>query len=233
MLKKLLAVCTCIPMLLIADNNQEPDLKKLSETFGNLIGRSLKGPGFSFDMESLITGIRNGADGKPAPLTDEEYEKGMAQVQERLLTHMADENLKIAENFLKANANQPDVRSLEDGKLQFKIVKSGTGEVVPAGGSPEINFTGKLADGEVFSSSEDMGPITLDLSKTIPGFSKGIVGMKEGEKRILYIHPDLAYGKQGPLPANSLLIFEVEVLKANAPKEDAGKAAQQVYENAH
>jgi len=156
----------------------------------------------------------------------------MAAVQERLINHMAEENLKTAEAFLKKNGTEPDVRSLENGKLQYKIVKNGSGEVVPAGGSPEINFTGKLADGEVFSSSEEMGPITIDLSKTVPGFSKGIAGMKEGEKRILYIHPDLAYGTQGQLPPNSLLIFEVDVLKATAPK-DKDYDAKQVYENAH
>ena len=232
MLKTLLAFCVCLPLLLVADTTQEPDLKKLSETFGNLIGRSLKGPGFSFDMDSLIQGIKNGADGKPAPLTDQEYEQGMAAVQEKLISHLADENLKAANEFLAKNAKEPDVRSLENGKLQFKIVKNGSGEVVPAGGAPEINFTGKLADGEVFTSSEEMGPITIDLSKTVPGFSKGIAGMKEGEKRTLFIHPDLAYGTQGQLPPNSLLIFDVEVLKATSPKE-AENAASQVYENAH
>ncbi len=232
MLKSLLAFCICIPLLLAADTTQEPDLKKLSETFGNLIGRSLKGPGFSFDLDSLIQGIKNGADGKPAPLTDEQYEQGMAAVQEKLINHMAEENLKTAEDFLKKNGKEADVRSLENGKLQYKIIKNGSGEVVPVGGSPEINFTGKLADGEVFSSSEDMGPITIDLSKTVPGFSKGIAGMKEGEKRVLYIHPDLAYGTQGQLPPNSLLIFEVDVLKATTPK-DKDYDTNQVYENAH
>ena len=39
--------------------------------------------------------------------------------------------------------------------------------------------------------------------------------MKEGEKRVIYIHPDLAYGTYGSLPPNSLLIFEIEVVKAN------------------
>ena len=232
MLKTILAFCVCLPLLLVADTAPEPDLKKLSETFGNLIGRSLKGPGFSFDMDSLIQGIKNGADGKPAPLTDQEYELGMAAVQEKLISHLAEENLKAANEFLAKNAKEPDVRSLENGKLQFKIIKNGSGEVVPAGGTPEINFTGKLADGEVFTSSDEMGPITIDLSKTVPGFSKGIAGMKEGEKRTLFIHPDLAYGTQGQLPPNSLLIFDVEVLKATSPKE-AENAASQVYENAH
>ena len=56
----------------------------------------------------------------------------------------------------------------------------------------------------------------LPIKQSIPGFAKGLVGMKEGEKRILYIHPELAYGLAGHLPPNSLLIFEVEIVKAHA-----------------
>ena len=54
----------------------------------------------------------------------------------------------------------------------------------------------------------------------IPGLKSGIIGMKEGEKRTIYIHPDRAYGTQGYLPPNSLLTFEIELIKANAPEAD-------------
>ena len=43
--------------------------------------------------------------------------------------------------------------------------------------------------------------------------------MKEGEKRKLFVHPDLGYGTQGQLPPNALLIFEVEIVKADAPSQ--------------
>ena len=43
--------------------------------------------------------------------------------------------------------------------------------------------------------------------------------MKEGEKRTIYIHPELGYGTSGYLPPNSLLVFEIEVVKANATPE--------------
>jgi peptidylprolyl isomerase len=228
MLRLFLLALTCLPLVLFADEVKEPDLKKLSETFGNLIGRSLKGPGFSFDMESLITGIRNGAAGKPAPLTDQEYEEGMAALQQKLFENLSQENLKKADDFLKENASKKGVKSLDGGKLQYTVQKEGNGAVVPEGGSPEINYVGKTIDGEVFSSTEDMGPIVIDLKRTVPGFNKGIAGMKEGEKRTLYIHPDLAYGLTGQLPPNSLLIFEVEVLKAEKPQEEQQPAEDEV-----
>ena len=56
----------------------------------------------------------------------------------------------------------------------------------------------------------------MPIKQSIPGFAKGMLGMKEGEKRVLYIHPELAYGLTGQLPPNSLLIFEVEIVKANS-----------------
>lgn len=58
----------------------------------------------------------------------------------------------------------------------------------------------------------------ISLDETIPGFNKGLIGMKEGEKRTLFIHPDYGYGTSGYLPPNSLLTFEVELIKANSPK---------------
>ncbi len=109
--------------------------------------------------------------------------------------------------------------------MQFQIVQQGNGEEVLPDGAPLIHYKGTLLDGTVFATSEaSLQPVTLPIKQTIPGFAKGIVGMKEGEKRILYIHPELAYGLSGHLPPNSLLIFEVEVVKANSAL--AGEIAQ-------
>jgi len=56
----------------------------------------------------------------------------------------------------------------------------------------------------------------MSLDEIIPGLKSGLIGMKEGEKRTIYIHPDLAYGSAGYLPPNSLLTFEIELVKANS-----------------
>lgn len=196
------------------------DIKQLSETFGNFVGKNLKMPGFEFDLESLIQGIRAGAAGQAAPLSDEEYEEGMAYLQEEVFSKVSKENLEMAESFLNKNVAAEGVAALEENKLQYTVVEAGQGAEVTADMSPQISYTGRLLDGEVFGSSEESGPIVLSLAHTIPGFRKGIEGMKEGEKRTLYIHPDLGYGVTGQLPPNSLLIFDVQVLKADSPKED-------------
>src|SRR4029079_2074003 len=130
---------------------------------------------------------------------------------------MSTANLKSANDFMEKNKKESNVKEVVPGKLQYSILKEGNGATVDSHSSPKIHYTGKYQDGTVFGTSEEMGgPITIPLDQTIPGFSKGIVGMKEGEKRRLFVHPDLGYGTTGQLPPNELLIFDIEVVKANA-----------------
>ena len=77
-----------------------------------------------------------------------------------------------------------------------------------------MQYKASYLNGQIFGTSN--GDELLSLDEAIPGFSKGIIGMQEGEIRTLYIHPDLGYGKQGQLNPNSLLIFEVKVVKVDA-----------------
>lgn len=207
-----------------ADQSKQIDMKKLSEAFGNFIGRNLQSPGLSFDLEGIVKGIREGAAGQPSPLTEKEYEEMMAAVQEKAFKEISTANLKAANDFIEKNKKENGVTEVVPGKLQYSILKEGNGAVVEAHSSPKVHYTGKYQDGTVFGSSEEMGgPITIPLDQTIPGFSKGIVGMKEGEKRRLFVHPDLGYGTTGQLPPNELLIFDIDVVKANA---DDGKGKE-------
>lgn len=203
-----------------SDKSDQIDMKKLSEAFGHFIGRNLQSPGLKFDTESIIKGIREGAAGQPAPLSEKEYEEMMAAVQERAFKEMSASNLKTANDFITRNGQAQGVVEVVPGKLQYQILTEGSGPVVETHSSPRINYTGKYLDGTVFGTSEEMGgPITIPLDQTIPGFSKGITGMKEGEKRRLFVHPDLGYGTSGQLPPNELLVFDIEVVKANTDDE--------------
>lgn len=207
-----------------ADQTKPIDMKKLSEAFGNFIGRNLQSPGLSFDLDGIIKGIREGAAGQPSPLTEKEYEEMMTAVQEKAFKEMSSSNLKAANDFMAKNKQESGVVEVVPGKLQYSILKEGTGATVEQHSSPQINYTGKYLDGTVFGTSEEMGgPITIPLDQTIPGFSKGIIGMKEGEKRRLYVHPDLGYGTTGQLPPNELLVFDIEAVKANS---DEGKGSK-------
>lgn len=196
----------------------QDEINKLSEAFGHFIGRNLNNPGIHFDLDSIIKGMKSGYAGNPAPMSDQEYEKLMAKLQENAMKQLADENIKAADAYLEKNKKVEGVIEIEPGKLQFITLQSGNGAEVKSDGVPQINYVGKYIDGTTFGSSQEVGgPITIPLAHTIKGFSKGLVGMKEGEKRRLFVHPDLGYGTSGQLPPNALLIFDIEVVKADTP----------------
>jgi peptidylprolyl isomerase len=201
--------------------SSDADTSKISEALGNFIGRNLKSPGIQFDVESLVKGLRDGAAGKPSPMSDEEYEKAMGELQLKAFNALAETNLEAADKFLNDNAKAEGVIEITPGKLQYKVLQEGKGDAVPEHGTPLINYTGKFIDGSVFGTSENSdGPISISIDNTIPGFSKGLAGMKEGEKRRLFVHPDVGYGKGGQLPPNSLLIFDIEIVKAVSPDQE-------------
>ncbi len=195
---------------------QEVDIAKVSESFGHLIGKNIENLGFKFDIDCVVKGIQDSAEGKAAPLTEMECVQAITAAQEKAFKVQAADNLKKAEAFMAQNAKAENVVSTEENKLQYKVEKKGEGLEIQEHFSPVIRYTGKYLDGTVFGSSKEDEVISLD--ETIPGLSKALVGMKEGEKRTVYIHPDLGYGTHGYLPPNSLLTFEIECLKANNPK---------------
>lgn len=198
---------------------QPGDIAKISEAFGHVIGKNLENIGVKFDMAQVIKGLQDAMAGKESPMTEMECVQAIASVQEKIFKEQCVENLKKAEVFLAGNSKTDGVVSLEEGKVQYLVTSTGEGDQVESHFSPLIRYTGKYLDGTVFGESKEEEMISLD--EIIPGLRAGLVGMKEGEKRTVFIHPDLAYGTNGYLPPNSLLTFDVEIIKANAPVQEA------------
>jgi peptidylprolyl isomerase len=105
-------------------------------------------------------------------------------------------------------------------QLTVKDEVVGTGAAAVAGDSVTVNYVGALTNGTVFDASANHGSagftFNLGAGQVIKGWDQGIVGMKEGGKRLLVIPASLAYGEQAVgdiIPANSTLVFEVELLK--------------------
>lgn len=100
-----------------------------------------------------------------------------------------------------------------------------TENAAKTGDTVSVNYTGRLEDGTVFDSNVDpkfnhVEPFvfTLGAGQVIPGWDKGIVGMKVGEKKTLTIPPEDAYGANGvpgAIPPNATLIFDVELIGIN------------------
>ncbi len=93
----------------------------------------------------------------------------------------------------------------------------GTGATAVAGDTLTVDYVGTLTNGQKFDSSYDRGTpfvFRLGAGAVIAGWDQGLVGMRVGGKRRLTIPPNLGYGNQqvGPIPPNSTLIFEVELV---------------------
>ncbi len=105
--------------------------------------------------------------------------------------------------------------------LYYQITQQGTGENIAVGKEVSMNYTGYLLDGTVFDSNvkpefSHVQPFNFTLGKgmVIPGWDQGIEKLKVGSKAKLIIPSALAYGNRAvsTIPANSVLVFDVEVL---------------------
>jgi len=111
-----------------------------------------------------------------------------------------------------------DTSSKEVKELKIEVLKAGTGDrVTKEGDGISVNYLGTLTDGTKFDSSYDRNQaFTFDLGagQVIKGWDQGLIGMKLGEKRKITIPASLGYGDRaiGKIPANSTLIFEVELV---------------------
>ena len=108
--------------------------------------------------------------------------------------------------------------------LKYIVIKEGKGRAAENGKAVEVHYTGTLVDGKKFDSSRDRGePIefVLGAGQVIKGWDEGIALMRVGGKMKLIIPPDLAYGSNAIgelIPANSTLIFDVELISVHTAK---------------
>jgi peptidylprolyl isomerase len=112
------------------------------------------------------------------------------------------------------------INATPPAKLEIKDLAKGHGsKKARAGDMVTVQYYGVLyANGTEFDASWDRGqPFSFPLGagQVIPGWDKGLIGMKVGGQRVLTIPPNLAYGPQGqgPIPPNATLVFVVDMLK--------------------
>lgn len=112
-----------------------------------------------------------------------------------------------------------DAMTRTQSGLYYQDLTVGTGDVATSGQSLRVLYQGWLPNGTLFDSALDVNdpfPFTLGVTNVIEGWHEGIAGMRAGGVRRLVIPPSLGYGNRpnGPIPANSVLVFEVTFLGA-------------------
>ncbi len=187
--------------------------------FGLTFGEQLRGIGVSNEVtaDSITRGVKDGLQGKKSTQADRQQ---VQQYARAMMTAFAVRNKTAGQEFLAKNGKEPGIKTTESG-LQYKVLVAGDAKAPPiaAGDQVTVNYRGKLIDGTEFDSSFSRGqPATFGVSGVIKGWQEALVLMKPGARWELYVPPELAYGPspRPGIPANSVLIFEVEVLSAKA-----------------
>jgi FKBP-type peptidyl-prolyl cis-trans isomerase FklB len=234
-----LAAAVALVGLVLAgcDQHSSVELKtpaqKASYGIGLNMGKSLAQEGMDdLDSKAVAQGIEDAVGKKPQKLKDDELVAAFADLQKRSeerMTKMNAEAEASGKKFLAENAKKDGVVTTASG-LQYQIVKKADGAQPKPTDVVTVHYEGKLIDGKVFDSSIERGsPIDLPVSGVIPGWVEGLQLMHVGEKVKLFIPADLAYGAQSPsptIPANSVLVFDLELIAIKDPaKVDPAAAA--------
>ena len=119
------------------------------------------------------------------------------------------------QDYLLENEKKSDVQKTASG-LQYKVLKEGNGKNPLVHQVVEVHYKGTLIDGKEFDSSYKRNQTaSFPLNQVIAGWTEGLQLMKEGATYEFYIPSHLGYGSrnQGSIPADSTLIFQVELIK--------------------
>ncbi|GGY43663.1 peptidyl-prolyl cis-trans isomerase [Bacterioplanes sanyensis] len=209
-----------------AEVKLENHVDQASYGVGLQFGRQLAGEKLELNTDALVAGLRDAMSETEARIDEETIEAAFAKMREehvRKQEALNDEMAKKSEEFLAENAKRDEVVVLESG-LQYEILTDGGDGAMPAAtDTVKVHYHGTLTDGTVFDSSVDRGePAQFPLNMVIKGWTEGLQLMSPGDKWKFYVPADLAYGARSPspqIPANSALVFEVELLEIVADEE--------------
>ncbi len=218
----------------------ETEMEKISYIIGTQIAGNLKKSEIEVNVDLLAQGIKDTLAGGKLALSQAEVKAVYDPWQQRMRqkqaakqaearakqTKVASENLAKGTTYFAANKTKEGVIVLPSG-LQYKVIKEGTGNTPVATDKVKTHYSGTLIDGKEFDSSYKRGkPAEFAVTRVIKGWTEALQLMKEGGKWELYIPANLAYGaRPSPtIPANSALVFEIELIEIVKPAEAAKPA---------
>ena len=173
--------------------------------------------GVEIDLSAFIIGLQDGLNGAQPRISEDVLKAAFLEVQTKIEAESAAgaaESAQIGKMFLNENRARAGVVVTASG-LQYEVLRAGTGAKPTPDQTVEVHYHGTLVDGTVFDSSVQRGEsISFPVGGVIPGWVEALQLMAVGAKWKLFIPAELGYGNrsQGPIPAGSVLIFEVELI---------------------
>ena len=192
-----------------------PHLDGKHTVFGQVVqGQNIVNTTRQGDTIRSITIIRNGADAAAFRADQENYDRLLSQVRGAGESRLQSQRQA---DLARIDAQYPNTQRTSSG-IRYIIQTQGTGNKPARGRTVSVNYTGRLLDGTVFDDSNLRGrPIEFQVGtgRVIQGWDEMVMDMRVGEKRLAIIPPELAYGDRavgGVIPANSFLVFEMELV---------------------
>jgi FKBP-type peptidyl-prolyl cis-trans isomerase FklB len=203
----------------------EDEADRINYTIGHQIGSDFKRQQIELNEQAVRQGIEDGTQATAPQLeagemqeflldlkrniTDDMKEQAIARVQARKRDE--EEKRSRGKAFLEANQAKEGVKTLPSG-LQYKIMTPGSGAKPQTRDRVTLNYEARTLEGKLFSSSKLKGkPTSMTVNGVISGLTEALQMMQPGAKWELYIPPELAYGRQGPL-AHQTIIIDVELV---------------------
>jgi FKBP-type peptidyl-prolyl cis-trans isomerase FklB len=223
LLSAFLVLSACNSEKIIDKSSLKEQKEKVSYSIGLDLGKNLKKQSIEIDPDILRKGLKDGQAGGDTLMTDKEIQETMMALQKEVMSKHAaqtgaegQKNSKEGEDFLAKKKAEKGVITLPSG-LMYKVITEGKGKTPKLTDTVSTNYRGTLINGTEFDSSYKRNqPAEFPVNRVIPGWTEALQLMKEGSKWELYIPSKLAYGEQGSppnIPPNSVLIFELELLK--------------------
>lgn len=175
----------------------------------------------NFDQQAFLAGLADSFGEKERRVSEEQGQMAMAAMsakQQKAAEAQSTELQRAGTEFLAENGQREGVTTTESG-LQYEILVAGEGAKPTASDVVSTHYHGTLVDGTVFDSSVERGsPASFPVNRVIAGWTEALQLMPVGSKWRLFIPPELAYGERatGAIPANSTLVFDVELLEIQA-----------------
>lgn len=198
---------------------------RINYSIGHQIGMDFKRQQVSIDEQSLRLGLQDGDRGGAPAIEPAEMNSMLADLKRNITASMKknaiqkiesrkrDEQQKRTqgEQFMLKNKTRDGVKTMPSG-LQYKVLSEGKGTKPKIDDYVTFNYRAKTIDGREYDSSYKKDkPATYRANGVLTGFTEAIQMMQPGAKWELYIPPEQAYGRQGPL-AHQTIILEVELL---------------------
>ncbi|MBP9216725.1 MAG: FKBP-type peptidyl-prolyl cis-trans isomerase [Agitococcus sp.] len=208
------------------------DDAKAAYSIGYMTAKSMSAQVPALDTKSYVAGFKDAYAKKDPAIKEADMKTVLMAFEAKVRKEAEDKQKKDAAEavtkgatYLAENAKKAGVTTTASG-LQYQVIKEGTGAKPVATDTVKVHYEGKLVDGTVFDSSIKRGePVSFPLNQVIAGWTEGVQLMTVGSKYKFVIPANLAYGEQGggPIPANSVLTFEVELLEINPAPTPAAK----------